>query len=325
MSGLTNFPRFWQHLTGRTVSGPEDRLEFGIAKLRSSLYRVGAEFQRGFLEEHCFTALGLPFCTPEKEHKKQQTLIYGNDTGRWRWFGMERIRLYETRRHCPACVVDDLEMIGTSYWRRTPQVVGVRYCPVHKVRTVESCNKCGGSLHAGRLPAPTCRDCGQTEESVPIDPDDSRAWVELRFADAVQGVFEGRITGPMTSNTLRDRVAGLFPGRRGLPGGILLDYLKDTVDPEFLELIGLDLKKSNRIPWPMGLCGPGVIFEDALIQLFSYALVSRDRRREEMFETAFPTDPRWLVAPSPEHIIENKMLRPDVGNRPMVTGNIFHQ
>lgn len=324
MSGLSNINRFRRHLTGRTVDCP-DGPQFGIAKLRSSLYRVGAEFQRGFLEEHCFTALGLPFCTPEKEHKKQQTLTYGNDTAGWRWFGMERIRLYESYRHCPACVADDLEAVGTSYWRRTPQVVGVRYCPSHKVKTVDSCSKCGGSLRTGRLPALNCRDCGGIEAPVPIDSDDPSALVELRFADAVEGVFEGRITGPMTSNTLQNRVANLFPGRRGLPGAILFDYLKDTVDPEFLELIGLDLRKSDRVPWPMGLCSPGVIFEEALIQLFSYALVSRDRRREDMFEATFPRDPRWLVVSRPEDIIENNMLRPDVDNRPTVTGNLFGQ
>lgn len=40
--------------------------------------------------------------------------------------------------YCPACVAEDFQKYGETYWRRLPQMPGVSYCPRHKVRLRES-------------------------------------------------------------------------------------------------------------------------------------------------------------------------------------------
>lgn len=41
-------------------------------------------------------------------------------------------------RYCPLCLIKDTITVNEPYWHQLHQVYGVRYCPVHKVRLVES-------------------------------------------------------------------------------------------------------------------------------------------------------------------------------------------
>lgn len=179
---------------------------------------------------------------------------------------------------------------------------------------IDKCADCGAELTPYALPAKDCFECGCSLQARPLDLSDERVLLELRFADAVEGIFHGRITGPMTSTTIRQRIADLFPDRTGLPGMILVDYVNDTVDPLFLELLGLSIEKHDNFPWPIGLCAPGVIFDDAMIQLFAYALLSRDQRRENMFRPRFPSSPRWLIKSHPRDVIHRVGMRWPVKN-----------
>jgi TniQ len=313
MSALINQDEFVRRMSGR-MSGSQSGLEFGIAQMGATLRELGANFSRGFLEEHCLSALGLPFCTPEKEDKKRASLSNGSDPVGWRGFGMELISTWSPYHQCSICVSEDIEEHGFSYWRRVPQIVGVQYCPTHRVKITDRCADCGAYLRSHVLPASACFECGTSYQAEPIDQSDERALLEFRFADAVEGIFSGRITGPMTSTTIRQRIVELFPERPGLPGMVLVDYVEDTVDPMYLELLGLSIDKHNKFQWPIGLCAPGVIFDDALIQLFTYALLSRDRRRENMFRPDFPSSPRWLVKSHPRDAIDRVGMRWPVEN-----------
>lgn len=289
---------FW---TGKQYSLP-DRLELGISTLPINLRHLGADFERGFLEEHCLSALGLPFCDGDMVDKKVQTMYSSADPAGWRSLGMKWTKIYETPRFCPACAVEDLETLGYTYWRRTPQVVGVRCCPIHCVRTVATCAQCNARLDHKRLPTIRCTKCNSEIEQVPIDEHDDAALLELRFADAVDGIYAGRITGPMTSVTVGMRMAMLFSQRPHDPCKDLFEYVSDTVKADFLAEIGLPLYPNDRFPWPFGTWDPDLFLREALFQVFTYALLSRDKRREGMFKAGFPQRPQWESAPHPEDV-----------------------
>lgn len=41
-------------------------------------------------------------------------------------------------QYCPACAQEDRQIYGETYWHRLHQLSGVRYCPVHEERILES-------------------------------------------------------------------------------------------------------------------------------------------------------------------------------------------
>ncbi len=50
------------------------------------------------------------------------------------WIQHKLIHLSKHLRFCPECVAAQKRLYGEEYWQLFPQLEGVEYCPVHKIR-----------------------------------------------------------------------------------------------------------------------------------------------------------------------------------------------
>ncbi len=296
LSANINRDAFSEKLLGFRISTASNgRLDAGSSRMALNLSRYGVRFPRSLFEDHCIGAIGLPFCDSVQRQKKQRTPSVSHNTGEWRSFGMKSTRIRCQSHFCPACVENDLDELGYTYWRRTPQIHGVTFCPSHHVRLISQCPVCRTSLIESGLPTTTCVNCQYEVRPNYLDPLCSSEAVEFRFSDAVEGIYTGRITGPMTSTTIRGRIDDLFSSLGTALGGGMTDMVSGLVNPDYLAKLGMTFNRNETRPWPVSLLASDQILGDAAAQSLIYAVLSHDKRRESMFLPSFPDSPRWKV------------------------------
>ncbi len=329
LSGYTDASEFSDRLLGRPAyTGSAGVLESGLSNFARSMRYFGVRFPRSLLQDHCLAAVGLPFCQQDIYDKKIRSVKSTSHSGKWEYFGMSKTRVKQTPSHCAICTQQDLETLGYSYWRRTPQIVGVKMCPTHRVMLSDDCATCHAEWGPDCPPTNTCAHCGATVVPGDVFDNSSRHKVLLRFAEAVEAIFVGRITGPMTSKTIRGRIKKLFPESDKVLARRLTQFFLDTAGPEYLAELDLGIGATNKFPWPTGLFAECTIFAEARLQILTYAVLSADKPRESLFLKQFPTHPDWHVCADPCGFIPDIFHRRDQlmarRNGVGVTGQLFH-
>lgn len=329
LSGYTDAREFSDRLLGRPANtGVAGVAESGLSRFARSMRHFGIRLPRSVLQDHCLAAVGLPFCEQDKYDKKINSVRFASHNGKWEYLGMSKTRIKRTPSHCAICTQQDLDTLGYSYWRRTPQIVGVKMCPTHRVMLSDDCVTCHADWDPNYSPTDTCVHCGAAVLPGDAFDNSSKHKVFLRFAEAVEAIFVGRITGPMTAKAIRRRISKLIPESEQVLVRRLSQIFLDTAGPEYLAELGLSIKATDKFPWPTGLFAECTIFAEARLQLLTYAVLSADKPRESLFLEQFPTHPDWHVCTDPRGFIPDifhrrEQLREErdgVG----VTGQLFH-
>ena len=305
LSGYANRNVFYRRLLGDRNSGATSmQVECGLSKFQDSMQRFGIRFDRTMPEEHCIGAIGLPFCSDAAFEEKVSATTEHVNVGQCLSFGMSMTKIKTSPSFCPACAADDLEYFGFSHWRRAPQVVGVNCCTVHSTALCDQCPSCHAPWSTFDFPSTNCPSCDL--RLLPKEHSTTEVFgaVQYRFAEAVEGVFAGRITGPMTSQCIRSRIFDVLPGPNRVLGDALSRLFMETARPAYLKELGLHFSESDMMPWPTYLYCKRAIIAEATVQLLTYAVLSHDKPREEMFCDSFPNGDDWRVVDKPSSLVE---------------------
>ncbi len=86
-------------------------------------------------------------------------------------------------RYCPQCAIEQQKIYGESYWQILPQLDGVEYCPIHRIRIASS------GIHTTRLqhaffPADTTLDLSNQP---PLSP--QNMWYEQKHIEEYPQLF----------------------------------------------------------------------------------------------------------------------------------------
>ena len=243
--------------------------------LEACLKPSGYKFKRGAHEDHSLRALAKPFRS-DTEYTRPKHTIAPRDLNHYQFRGIGQTRFKQHPEFCPKCVEEDLERIGFSYWRRSPQVVGSNFCPIHKTGFIDQCVSCGTVNSIHRLPDLQCRKCGVTLFSSNNFEESQKTHIQLAFARAVERIYAGDIAGPLDSARVRDLFNTLKPNPKPPLGAEFSRYIEHTAGEDYLNELGLTYLQSERFAWPTLFYSDAFVIANASHHLLVNAVLSLD-------------------------------------------------
>lgn len=153
-------------------------------------------------------------------------------------------------RYCPQCRRDDeLNGDGVTWWRRTNQVPGVDFCPIHECRLVVSNFLCSANWKSEYVEAALALP---VEEVAPRDPETGR---RLRLAKDVRWLLNTPCPalGPMALRDVyvaRLRDMGLA-GPNEVRRRAVLEEFASWLGPQTRQMEGLQFNSTNDSAWPV--------------------------------------------------------------------------
>lgn len=120
-------------------------------------------------------------------------------------------------------------------------------------------------------------------------------YVKLRFAEAVEGVYLGRINGPLNPARVQGHFHDQYSRKSATPGADLSEHVIRSAGIELLQELSLGFSMLGGYPWPIVFYADHFILEQAARQLLVYACVALDEPREDLFMRQCPNNDDWVV------------------------------
>lgn len=115
------------------------------------------------------------------------------------------VKLNESLRLCPRCLVDDFRNQGEAYWHRKHQLPGCLYCHIHRCRLLTRCLICNESLSKnGSMEISVCPTFCMRGHDLTTQTVTSNNEVSLKIAEGIVELFNAALGGDIPSN-FRDK------------------------------------------------------------------------------------------------------------------------
>lgn len=309
-SGVARAKTFYTQLLGIRSDHPNaHKIDSSSKKFQKEMGQAGHRFRRSAFEDHAFSAVGLPFRAPERIAKRWSVRRRQRRRDDRANSGIPHTIVRERPAFCIECTKADFETHGYSYWRRAPQITGVTYCVQHKTPLSAYCESCGTRWNENMMPPAVCPSCSKPVRARHLDIQDPVQAVQFRFSEAIDAMYKGGITGPMTSKSILHRLATVIANPEGPPGQSALEYFEQIAGKDYLDQFYCLSKTVLGVPWTAGLYASNTIVCDATFQALIYALLSYDKPRLEMFWKDFPQYGEWLIVDHPLSAVPNDWPR----------------
>lgn len=254
LSGFASKTETRRALYGDAVGTPD------LAMLGAKLYPLLSHWTSAtpatalsWLWEHTMYPLWGVFFEPHIHEAWLQRVSTGPGRGFARLSREANTRRFPGRfALCVECVREDISEFGRSAWRRSHQVLGVRYCYRHETILLTQCASCNGVLcprPAFGLPQTLCPHCGRQLVAQAYQAPTQHK-LSLRYAALVENVLN-------SAEGLAGRARLGEVGWSGRSVSEVADAIREGFGVEFLVQSGLEINVAPEQSW-VSACMRGV-------------------------------------------------------------------
>lgn len=205
-----------------------------------------------YLWNHTMFPYAVGYMPPDQIIQFQHRIVFTRGNARTAILGNAVYPYIKHLRYCPACLLEDKQSHGESYWHRKHQLPGVHYCWRHKIRLIQSLHP-SQRIHAGQSALP--HELLDYRILPAFDPGNGQ-YMLLQHSIAI--LDNRKLNNPYSSCIYRRYadISGYLKEGFYLMKSELNGDLRKYYGAGFLKSLRLDYPASTATAWPSAMLQP---------------------------------------------------------------------